>query len=59
MKVRVSELRQATNLLFDHLEQSGHTEIELHSDYYWSIPDETLYSVYEAPSDFTIDRSVV
>lgn len=56
MKVRVSELRQATNLLLDHLERSGHTEIEMETDYYWSIPNEKLYSVSEEPSDFTVGQ---
>lgn len=56
MKLKVSELRQATNLLFDHLERAGHTEIELDSDHYWSIPNEKLYSVYEDPSDFTVGQ---
>jgi hypothetical protein len=56
MKVRVSELRQAANVLFDHLERTGHAEIEVDSDYYWSIPKEKLYSVYENPSDFTVGQ---
>ncbi len=56
MKVRVSELRQAANLLFDHLERSGHTEIDVDSDYYWSIPNQKLYSVYEEPSGFTVGQ---
>lgn len=56
MKVRVSELRQAANVLFDHLERMGHGEIEVDSDYYWSIPQEKLYSVYEEPSDFTVGQ---
>ena len=56
MKVRVSELRRAANVLFDHLERLGHAEIEVDSDYYWSIPNEKLYSVYEDPSDFTVGQ---
>lgn len=39
-----SELWQAANAIFDHLERSGHTEIEIDEDYYWSIPVEKLYA---------------
>lgn len=53
MKVAVSELRKVANLLFDHLEASGNTEIDLDKDFYWSIPDEKLHSMYEQPSGFT------
>lgn len=56
MKVCIAELREVANLLFDHLERSGHAEIELESDYYWSIPTEQLYSVYEEPTDLTIGQ---
>lgn len=56
MKVRVSELRRATNLLFDHLEASGQDEITVESGYYWNIPTEALYAVYEEPSDFTMGQ---
>lgn len=56
MKVCIAELREVANLLFDHLEQSGHAEIELESDYYWSVPTEQLYSVYEEPTDLTIGQ---
>ncbi|WP_253974465.1 hypothetical protein [Myxococcus dinghuensis] len=34
----------------------GHTEVELDSDHYWSIPNDKLYSVYEDPSDFTVGQ---
>lgn len=50
MKIRLSELRQATNVLFDHLEQTGRTELELTEDFYWNISEKSLYSVYAPPS---------
>ncbi len=56
MKVSIAELREVANLLFDHLERSGHAEIEVDSDYYWSVPAEELYSVYEEPTDLTIGQ---
>jgi hypothetical protein len=56
MKIKISELRTAANRLFDHLERSGHDELEVDRDFYWSIPDEKLYSVYEEPSGFTVGQ---
>jgi hypothetical protein len=56
MKIKISELRAAANRLFDHLERSGHAELEVDRDFYWSIPDEKLYSVYEEPSGFTVGQ---
>lgn len=53
MKVKIAELRRVAGILFEHLEEEGHAEIEIDRDFYWSIPDEKLYSVYEDPSDFT------
>jgi hypothetical protein len=51
MKIQLSELRQATNVLFDHLERTGRTEIEVTEDFYWSIPEKRLYSVYSPPPE--------
>ncbi|HSP81554.1 MAG TPA: hypothetical protein VLQ93_23750, partial [Myxococcaceae bacterium] len=30
--------------LFDHLERTGHTEIEVTEDFDWSIPEKHLYA---------------
>ncbi len=51
MKIQLSELRQATTVLFDHLERTGRTEIEVTEDFYWSIPEKLLYSVDSPPPE--------
>ena len=51
MKIQLSGLRQAANALFDHLEQTGRTEIEVTEDFYWNIPEKHLYSVYIPPPE--------
>ncbi len=56
MKVTVAELREVANMLFDHLERTGHTEITVDADFYWSIPKEQLYSVHQEPSGLTIGQ---
>lgn len=58
MKIQLSELRRAANALFDHLEQTGRTELEVTEDFYWSIPEKQLYSVYAPPpeSELTVGQ---
>ncbi|NVJ23906.1 MULTISPECIES: hypothetical protein [Myxococcus] len=56
MKIKVSELRHVTNLLLDHLERSGHLEVEFTEDFYWSIPEDRLYAVYDEPTGFTVGQ---
>jgi hypothetical protein len=56
MKVKVADLRRTANKLFDHLETSGHEDVEVDRDYYWSIPVEKLYAAYEQPSSFTLGQ---
>ena len=53
MQIDLRELRQVTNRLFDHLEQQGHTHLELTQDYYWVIPEEQLYDPRNAPNPST------
>jgi hypothetical protein len=53
VQIDLRELRQVTNRLFDHLEQQGHTHLELTQDYYWVIPDEQLYDPLHDPDPNT------
>ncbi|WP_434380107.1 IS4 family transposase [Melittangium boletus] len=51
VKIQLSDLRRSTNALFDHLERTGRTEIEITEDFYWNIPEKHLYSVYTPPTE--------
>lgn len=51
MKIQLSQLRQVTEALFDHLERTGRTELDVTEDFYWNIPEKHLYSVYSAPPE--------
>jgi hypothetical protein len=53
VQIDLGELRQVTTLLFDHLEQQGHTVLELTEDYYWVMPDEQLYDPLHDPNPAT------
>lgn len=39
----MKELRETSQLLLDHLEKLGATEIEIDADYYWHVPRSQLY----------------
>jgi len=52
--ITVSELRRVTNLLFDHLEATGHAAVELTADHYWNIPSDRLYRP-EPPPEPSLD----
>lgn len=55
--IPVGVLRQACELLLQHVEELEGSEIKLDDkDYFWSIPAERLYDVYNKPSDFTIGQ---
>jgi len=53
-KIDVEELRNAVNVLLDHLRDEGVHEIELQKDYYWEMDAKKLYDVATDPSDFSI-----
>jgi hypothetical protein len=50
MQIRIQDLRQATNLLFDHLLDSGIDQIELTEDYYHVIGEDQLYNMAIIPN---------
>lgn len=55
-RVTVRELRQVSNLLFDHLEESGHHSVELDADYYWIISEKERYDPDNEPKDFGLGQ---
>ena len=56
MKIKVKELREVANILFDHLEECGVSEQEIEHDYYWDIPTSERYDVSIEPSNMTIGQ---
>lgn len=45
-----------SELLLQHVEEADGPEIELHEDYFWSVPMVELYNVYQKPSELTIGQ---
>jgi hypothetical protein len=56
LKIRLAELRRATDILFDYLEATGHQEVEISEDYYWVLPKESLYDPYKEPTNFMMGQ---
>jgi hypothetical protein len=56
MKLRLTELRQAAEIILSQLAMEGLDEIELTKDYYWSIPKEQRYDPYAKPSELTLGQ---
>lgn len=49
MKLKISELHKITNMIFEHLENSGHEELEIEYDYYWLIAENECYDMTKEP----------
>jgi hypothetical protein len=56
MKVRLAELRQVAEMLFDHLEAEGNDEFDINDDYYWKIPPEQLYDPTKDPTELALEQ---
>jgi hypothetical protein len=56
VRIPVERLRQACELLLDHLAQNENGVVELERDYFWSIDDDTLYNVYVEPEALAVGQ---
>ncbi len=50
MQVRVTDLKAVCELLFAHLNEWGIETVEIDHDYYWDLPEEDRFNVYEKPA---------
>lgn len=56
IRIPVSLLKEASDLLLRHLESVEGPDVLLDSDYYWSIRPEQMYNAYVEPTEFTIGQ---
>lgn len=56
IRVPLEVLRQATQVILDQMEDSGVSELTLDKDYFWSIPPDEAYDVYNEPSNLTVGQ---
>jgi hypothetical protein len=55
-EISVDQVRDALLALLDHVRATYGDAIELESDYFWSIPDNAKFDVYNKPADLTIGQ---
>jgi hypothetical protein len=49
--VRIDDLRQVVNRILDFIDKDlGMAVVPLERDYYWSIPEDTLYAMKQEPA---------
>ena len=56
MRLNTSDLRVLSDRLLSHLEQNGHSVVEVSIDYYWNIPEEQRYNPAEEPTELDIGQ---
>jgi hypothetical protein len=56
MEISIAELRKISDLLFEHLEQTGRSTISVPVDYYWFVPEKALYDFDSAPKELTVGQ---
>ncbi len=56
MQVSTSDLRALTEQLISHLEKKGYHSIEVSSDYYWNIAQESRYDPYQEPLELDLGQ---
>ena len=56
MRIRTSELRRAAETLLGHLEQTGHSDIDIREDFYWDVPQDQRYDSYEEPKELSVGQ---
>ena len=50
------ELREVFDVLMRHVEERHGSTIEVDVDYFWSIPPDAIYDVYDQPTELTIGQ---
>jgi hypothetical protein len=49
MRLELAKLREAAELLFDHLKEQGYDVVEVPQDYYWDVIAPERYDPYNKP----------
>ena len=56
LKVRLTDLAKAFELIAEHLQKTQGDVIELDEDYYWDTVESQLYNPAKEPSDFSLGQ---
>lgn len=56
MKINISDLRIVADKIFEHFEETHGQDIYLENDYYWEIPEDSLYNIEEEPKSHSMGQ---
>lgn len=56
MKIDVSDLRKAFEVLILHLEETNQRTFEIDADFYWDVPEEGRYDSYVEPKELNLGQ---
>lgn len=56
LNVDIEELEKIFSKILHHYKEQQITILQVDKDYYWHIPKERKYAVYEKPDDLTIGQ---
>ncbi len=56
MRITTHQLRSAAVALLRHLDETGQSEFEINEDYYWFVPEQSVYQPYQEPKDLTLGQ---
>jgi len=56
LQIPVAELRKLIEVALHHVENTAGDVVAVDKDYFWSIPPDELYDVYNRPTDLTIGQ---
>lgn len=56
MTITVDELRTVARVLFERLEERGHSTVEIGKDYYWEVDRDQRYNVDAEPKKLAVGQ---
>lgn len=56
MDIKISALRETLDILLNHVEQSGQSEISIAHDFYWNVRSDALYDRYDEPANLDVGQ---
>lgn len=56
LRVELSELRRASQVLLDHLETVVGPTVLIDKDYFWAVDPSEKYNAYDEPSTFSLGQ---
>lgn len=56
MKIKLNLLEEAVITIFNEMKEQGIDNIDLDSEFYWNVPSESIYDVYNEPTQLDIGQ---